>query len=174
MVTVPPLQDRYPRVNKPSEEWNLACVDRDDVKRSIQGDGERTPYILEALLACSQNAIVVYTPSGEVLTWNAGAEAPFGYRAEEMAGRKISCLISRDKLGAEEEFVEQVLNSREVCRPEDVALPRSISPLPNSPCGNGRPCMEKRVSGGRTANGAGSASESLAMKPMRSTMERRR
>ena len=34
-----------------------------------------------------------YTPAGVILTWNLGAEAMFGYSAEEITGRKVPFAI---------------------------------------------------------------------------------
>ncbi len=36
-------------------------------------------------------AIIMLDPTGHVISWNAGAEAIKGYKAEEILGRHFSC-----------------------------------------------------------------------------------
>ena len=49
---------------------------------------------LAAIVASSDDAIVAKTLEGIVTDWNAGAEAIFGYSAQEMIGKPI-CLLCR-------------------------------------------------------------------------------
>ncbi|HVM02116.1 MAG TPA: EAL domain-containing protein [Acidimicrobiales bacterium] len=49
---------------------------------------------LAAIVEASGDAIFSTTPAGDVLTWNAGAERLFGYRAEEVLGRPASVLVA--------------------------------------------------------------------------------
>jgi PAS domain S-box-containing protein len=54
-------------------------------------DAERSS-LLAAIVESSVDAIVATTLDGVVTSWNLGAEAMFGYTAEEMAGRHVSVL----------------------------------------------------------------------------------
>jgi PAS domain S-box-containing protein len=64
------------------------------------------------LLAEIPDAVTITTPEGEVVYWNRGAEAVFGYRSEEAVGRSVDtgCGIRpEDQARLEaERFVSQV------------------------------------------------------------------
>ena len=51
---------------------------------------------LEAIVRCTSDAIVSFNPQGRFSTWNKGAEALFGYTAEEVIGQDASFLIPRN------------------------------------------------------------------------------
>lgn len=51
---------------------------------------------LAAVLESSTDAITSMTPEGIVTTWNKGAEALFGYTAEEMVGHPVEVLVPPD------------------------------------------------------------------------------
>lgn len=48
---------------------------------------------LETLVDGISEALVSWTPAGEIATWNRAAERLLGYRSEEMLGRSIALLI---------------------------------------------------------------------------------
>lgn len=52
---------------------------------------------LEAILRSSADAILTLTVDGEVLSWNQGAEAMFGYSEQNAIGRSVSDLILGDE-----------------------------------------------------------------------------
>ena len=54
------------------------------------------------LLAEIPDAVMITTPEGEVVYWNPGAEAVFGYRAEEAVGRPLDELVVPPDRRAEE------------------------------------------------------------------------
>ena len=60
------------------------------------GDAELSS-LLAAIVESSVDAIVATTLDGVVTSWNLGAEAMFGYTAEEMTGRHVSVLIPSDR-----------------------------------------------------------------------------
>ena len=67
-----------------------------DMSAKIEADRDR------ALLACivqsSEDAIIVTTPLGEILTWNQGATQLFGYAAVEIVGKNLSILMGAGRM----------------------------------------------------------------------------
>ena len=63
---------------------------------------------LAAIVSSSDDAIVGKTIDGIVSDWNRGAEAIFGYRAEEMVGKPISVLLPPGLEGEEEVILERI------------------------------------------------------------------
>ncbi|MFN0074508.1 MAG: PAS domain S-box protein [Chloroflexota bacterium] len=68
----------------------------------VQPDDELLVRITQA----SSDAIVASAPDGTILSWNAGAEAMFGYSAAEAIGRNVSMLISPIPVSAEQRIRE--------------------------------------------------------------------
>lgn len=50
-----------------------------------------------AIVESSQDAIISFTPDGLVVSWNPAAERIYGYRAEEMVGRRFRQLVPEDR-----------------------------------------------------------------------------
>lgn len=58
------------------------------------------------------DAVILTTPAGEVLCWTPGAQAVFGYSAQEATGNVLSDLIvPPDRLGEEEAVMRQTLTT---------------------------------------------------------------
>jgi PAS domain S-box-containing protein len=55
-----------------------------------------SPEYLAAIVDSSDDAIIGKTLDGTIISWNAGAERIYGYRAEEVIGRPISILVPAD------------------------------------------------------------------------------
>ncbi|MCB5205235.1 PAS domain S-box protein [Neorhizobium sp. T786] len=53
--------------------------------------------LLASIVESSQDAIISKTINGVIMSWNSGAEALFGYRAEEVIGKSITILIPEDR-----------------------------------------------------------------------------
>lgn len=51
---------------------------------------------LSAIVECSADAIVGTDPEGRILSWNRGAEVIYGYKAEEVIGRRVRILFPTD------------------------------------------------------------------------------
>lgn len=64
---------------------------------------------LAAIVQSSEDAIIGETADRIILDWNAGAEAIFGYTAEEMIGRSMSVLVPPDR-------IQEFLNNAEQLR----------------------------------------------------------
>jgi PAS domain S-box-containing protein len=59
---------------------------------------EETVVQLAAIVESSDDAIVGAATTGEILSWNAGAERLFGYTAEEMIGQPVAVLVPEERL----------------------------------------------------------------------------
>ncbi len=69
--------------------WTGFAIDRSDRERR---QGEETINRLAAIVTSSNDAIIGKNLDGVVDSWNPGAEAIYGYRAEEVIGRSISVI----------------------------------------------------------------------------------
>lgn len=63
---------------------------------------------LAAIVDSSDDAILSKTTSGEITSWNPGAEKLYGYPASEAIGRPISMLIPPDRRGEEQMILDHV------------------------------------------------------------------
>jgi PAS domain S-box-containing protein len=70
--------------------------------------------LLAAIVESSADAIASMTLDGIVTSWNSGAEAIFGYTAEEMTGRHVSVLYPSDAAGELQPILAQIRQGRQV------------------------------------------------------------
>jgi PAS domain S-box-containing protein len=70
--------------------------------------GRRSLHHLAAIVDHSEDAIISKDLDGVILTWNAGAERLYGYRAEEAIGQQITLIIPPDRRHESEKFLAQV------------------------------------------------------------------
>jgi len=84
-------------------ELTVWAIDDDDRRsfnafvRDISGRREAAASTarLAAIVQSSTDAILTVDPNGTVLSWNGGAEAVYGYRAEEMIGRNAEAVLAQ-------------------------------------------------------------------------------
>ena len=106
-------------------------VDITDRRRYEQEllDARRRAQQLAAVVEVSGDAIIMAGPDGTVRTWNGGAERMFGWRAEEVVGRRVrDFLVPPDKLEEYERLMALLLAGREV-RLETLRMTRAGQPL---------------------------------------------
>ncbi len=89
---------------------------------SVFQDAQR---ILQAILESSDDAILVKDLTGQILSWNRGAERIYGYPAAEVVGRSISILIPPDRMGELDRVMDQVRLGQRVEPFETVRVTRS-------------------------------------------------
>ena len=95
------------------------AIKQDVTERRAAEEAQR---FLAAIVESSEDAIVAYTPAGIILTWNRGAEAIFGYSAEEAIGKHVSMLVAPERLPGLAHFTEQVLQGNAVSQYEGLCL----------------------------------------------------
>jgi PAS domain S-box-containing protein len=83
-----------------------------DISEQQAADSSRA--YLAAIVESSDDAIISKDLHGIVASWNRGAEAVFGYRAEEMIGRPIARLFPPDRLHEEPEILNRVRRGQRV------------------------------------------------------------
>ena len=70
--------------------------------------------LLAAIVESSDDAIVSKDLSGTITSWNRGAEAMFGYRADEIVGRHVSLLFPPDRAAEEEMIIGKIRQGQNV------------------------------------------------------------
>lgn len=97
------------------EAWTTVGVRRADPAETAQ-------LHLAAVVASSDDAILSGTLDGTNLSWNAGAERLFGYRAEEMVGHNVGVLVPADRRDEANTILHRVLAGERVTGFETVRI----------------------------------------------------
>jgi len=92
-------------------------VDISDRKRA-----EEAQRLLAAIVESSDDAIISKTLTGQILTWNVGAERLLGYSAEEAIGQPIMMLIPPERQHEEELILDRLRRGQRVEHYETVRL----------------------------------------------------
>jgi PAS domain S-box-containing protein len=92
---------------------------------------------LAAIVASSEDAIASLELDGRVASWNAAAEAMFGYAAAEVVGRPLDHIVPQERQAAEGEVLKRALAGERIapfeserCRRDGTRLPVSITLSP--------------------------------------------
>ena len=83
----------------------------------------------EALVKSSQDAIIGKTLDGTVTSWNAAAEALFGYKADEVLGKSLRALLPADRCDEEEGILARVRQGEKVASIDTVRLRKDGSAI---------------------------------------------
>jgi len=73
-----------------------------------------TGKLFELVVRSSDDAIVTNQLDGTITSWNPGAEALFGYSAEEMIGQSVLTLFPPDRLDEEEGILTKIRHHEQV------------------------------------------------------------
>jgi len=82
---------------------------------------ESRRFLAEVVESCEE-AIITNAPSGEILTWNRGAEAIYGYTAGEAVGRPFSMVIAPEIRALADRQLGELLNGAPLLDTQGVAL----------------------------------------------------
>ncbi len=86
------------------------------------GEVVRTQKVVKTIVTSSDDAIMSKSVDGIVTSWNPGAQAMFGYRADEIVGCHIAMLFPPDRLDEEETILGRVRNGERLVQFESVRL----------------------------------------------------
>jgi PAS domain S-box-containing protein len=107
---------------------------------TAQRKAEQTRARLAAIVENSADAIITKDLEGSILTWNAGAERLFGYRAQEIVGKPVTLLIPPERESEEKEILQRLHQGRPFEQLQTVRVAKdgrriwvslSVSPIKN-------------------------------------------
>lgn len=98
------------------------AIKRDVTERKAAKEAQR---FLTAIVDSSEDAILAQTPDGIIQSWNAGAEAMFGYTAEEMIGKPFSAIVPPDRWERLQGFNRRLLSGDAVAQHEGLCVHKS-------------------------------------------------
>ncbi len=101
------------------------------IRRQVTGqrNAEQTQALLAAIVESSEDAIISYTPTGTVLTWNRGAESIMGYTAAQAVGMPVSGLVPADRSEKLQILFDQVRSGECVSQYQGLGLRRDGSTI---------------------------------------------
>lgn len=73
---------------------------------------EESSRLFAAIVESSEDAYFAFSPAGNILSWNRGAEAIYGYSADEMIGRPLSIIVAPERREALAQHTEKVLRGQ--------------------------------------------------------------
>ncbi len=89
---------------------------------SARKAAEEEHRFLAEVVESSEDAIISYSPSGIILTWNRGAEAVFGYCAEEAVGKHGHMLAAPERRRGMEEYSADLLRGNATHQREGIGV----------------------------------------------------
>ena len=98
-------------------------------ERRNRRQAEELKNYLAAIVESCEDSIIGHTIDGTIVTWNAGAERLYGYRAVEMVGRSISTLIPRYRPDELPEMMEKLRRGESVENLETVRIRSDGKPV---------------------------------------------
>jgi PAS domain S-box-containing protein len=112
--------------------WGVRPVCSPPLEGTTIEDGSREIALLSAMVNSSDDAIVGKTTDGVIATWNEGAEAMYGYRAEEIVGRPMAVLCPLDRVGEIQEILERIRRGERVSHFETMRRRKDGTTFPAS------------------------------------------
>ena len=95
------------------------AIKRDVTTRRMAEESQR---FLAAIVESCSDAVLAYTPTGTILTWNGGAEAIFGYPAGEAIGKHVSFVIPEERRHDTASVIYSVPRGKDVSHREGLGL----------------------------------------------------
>ncbi len=95
-----------PIKNERGEISSYIAIKRDVTKLRL---AQEVQTRLAAIVGASGDAILTYSPGGNILSWNGGAEAIFGYSAAEVLNQPITMLLAPERVAKLPRFTDQIL-----------------------------------------------------------------
>ena len=95
------------------------AIKRDVTERRA---AEETQKLLASIVESSTDAIITYSPAGNILSWNRGAEAIFSYAAADAIGRDVSMLALPGRRVEVTRFTKTIVQGHAVSPYETVCL----------------------------------------------------
>ncbi len=80
--------------------------------------------LLAAVVESTEDAVITKALDGRILSWNAGAEAMFGYSPDEAVGRHVNLIVPDHLRPLEQEFLAQVARAERVMPVETLRVAR--------------------------------------------------
>src|SRR5215475_12681584 len=97
--------------------------------------------LLASIVESSEDAIISKTLTGQILTWNRGAEKIFGFTADEAIGKSIMIIIPSDRYDEEKMILSRLSRGERIEHYETIRVGKdnrrinisvTISPLRDS------------------------------------------
>jgi PAS domain S-box-containing protein len=104
------------------EQGKVVAIVPQGLDITLRRRGDEATARLAAIVDSSKDAIVSVGSNRRITSWNLGAEALFGYTAEEALGQTLSMLVPPDRWQEEEDTVSQVLKGKSLDNFETVRL----------------------------------------------------
>ena len=87
---------------------------------TAQREQQAAQAFLASIVEATEDAIVSATPAGVILTWNPGAEALFGFTAEQAIGQPVSIYVPPDRIAAVAAQIAEVSKGKPLRNYEDI------------------------------------------------------
>lgn len=101
------------------EKVGYIAIKRDITERRR---AQETQAFLAAIVENSDDAIVACTPDGIIRSWNKGAQGLFGYKPEEMIGKRATAFVPPDRKLRMELCIRRVASGETLLHYEGVCL----------------------------------------------------
>ncbi len=102
---------RVDRILLPDGRFGAVCYFRDITPRKL---AEQNANLLASIVESSDDAIVSKNLDTIIMSWNAGAERLFGYKAAEVIGKSVAILIPPDRQQEEPDILDRLKRGERV------------------------------------------------------------
>ena len=115
-ITVAPVRDAGGAIRR------YISIRRDTTARFAANEAKS---FLASIVESSNDAIVSCNSEGIILSWNRGAERLYGYRAEEVVGKRLSLLVPRDRRDTLKTIADKLRSGESVGQLDCVGLTKT-------------------------------------------------